>query len=462
MAPATAEKLQTPYWEPELVEQLPQLPLVINVAEMMEDQLVRNRAERFIHFVGSQVTNKHIEEIPRAPRPTSLMDMIHQAAAGNELALRGVIMNVHTDVVERTLKAGHVSVPIEMEEAGDGSIVQNTQSLQDIQANNHLYASDISEMQLRSKAEANNIFRLENANRMGLLEDYWFVERSRPADDMSPEAAKKAGFFIDTMTVGLRGTTKQNGKIVMQPAVVAGKRDINAPRHDEEAIVQVDAVFGVDSTGKTATEILDSPLLIHKSLMPNGIIDLVALYDRALGDTFFGEDKPRQEYLAYREECYERERNFEPTVQKIVADLLEESNSIIAPKQAIERLNKLSGKHMIELAVLDRTIDANVFGPASAHHVRVARQEITHGNFEQARIEINQAVQKDESRSCPSGAGASNSSNGGAEGSSGEGGGDSDEHGSLEFECPHCHRTNRRTPGTLLTNCQKCGGDVRC
>ncbi len=37
-----------------------------------------------------------------------------------------------------------------------------------------------------------------------------------------------------------------------------------------------------------------------------------------------------------------------------------------------------------------------------------------------------------------------------------------DKYGSLTFECPHCHNTNTRPFGQLISHCQHCGGDVRC
>ena len=37
-----------------------------------------------------------------------------------------------------------------------------------------------------------------------------------------------------------------------------------------------------------------------------------------------------------------------------------------------------------------------------------------------------------------------------------------DEYGSLEFDCPHCGRSNTRPYGQLISECQKCGGDVTC
>ncbi len=46
----------------------------------------------------------------------------------------------------------------------------------------------------------------------------------------------------------------------------------------------------------------------------------------------------------------------------------------------------------------------------------------------------------------------------------GSGGGlvESDQYGSLEFECPKCKKTNTRPKGQLIPNCQHCGQDVRC
>lgn len=38
----------------------------------------------------------------------------------------------------------------------------------------------------------------------------------------------------------------------------------------------------------------------------------------------------------------------------------------------------------------------------------------------------------------------------------------SDEYGSLEFSCPSCGGTNTRPFGTLISNCQHCGANVRC
>lgn len=37
-----------------------------------------------------------------------------------------------------------------------------------------------------------------------------------------------------------------------------------------------------------------------------------------------------------------------------------------------------------------------------------------------------------------------------------------DKYGSLEFDCPHCHKNNTRPYGQLIPNCRHCHKDVRC
>lgn len=39
---------------------------------------------------------------------------------------------------------------------------------------------------------------------------------------------------------------------------------------------------------------------------------------------------------------------------------------------------------------------------------------------------------------------------------------ESDQYGSLEFECPKCNKTNKRSRGGLIPNCQHCNADVSC
>lgn len=65
----------------------------------------------------------------------------------------------------------------------------------------------------------------------------------------------------------------------------------------------------------------------------------------------------------------------------------------------------------------------------------------------------------EKSFSCP---GTSLGLNGILEGSSLSLNSSEDQYGSLRFTCPKCGVTNTRPYGHLLTNCQHCGGDVRC
>lgn len=81
-------------------------------------------------------------------------------------------------------------------------------------------------------------------------------------------------------------------------------------------------------------------------------------------------ERPRQDYVQYLEQCKERERQFEPTVQKIVDDLLALAPVIRSPLEAVERLHEVSEKHTLDRALTDYTIDVRVFGKSRARPSR--------------------------------------------------------------------------------------------
>jgi hypothetical protein len=196
-----------------------------------------------------------------------------------------------------------------------------------------------------------------------------------------------------------------------------------------------------------AAELLDTPLLIHKSVLPGGVVDLVERYDAAAGDTFFGEAKPRQDYRQYRQKCAEREEGFKPTVENIVNELIAEASTITSRPMAADRLHKISEKHTVKLAGQDKTINPEVFGISAAAHIEMARWHNEMGNGQQASAELEVAVQKAESYSCPSGKGTSSDKQEG-----------SDESGDCEFvskECPECHKKNVKTSVKKISGTRK-------
>jgi hypothetical protein len=446
MAAAAAE-LQTVSTEifeaPLYAEAVPLLP---------EDIFTRRRAARFI---GACVVSGETVFAPESSQPIeSLHDAIHMAAEGDPIARKMVETNVRTDVIERTIKTGHV-IKVEMMVNEAGQILQYGQSMESVQANSLRFAAGSWQMRERTEAEATNSFRIEDLHRAGLLEDNYFVVLSRAADNMTESEMKKAGFFTETMSCAMQLTTAEGEGLSTESAFVSGVRVSDAGRHDESTVIELGRRLGVDLSGKTAAEVINTPLLVPKSLLPNGAIDLVRLYDDAVGGTFFGEDRPREDYLQYRELCDERERMFQPKIEAITRELIAEAAQITSRPQAARRLHKLSEKHMVEQAAFDDSIDARVFGETAASHIRAARKLYERGDYDQALRAVGRAKSTAESSSCPTGAllsesGDSESENGDTKGSSLD----------CEFiskKCPMCGEKNVKTKVTKSRISGSCG-----
>ena len=455
---ATAEVLQD-------YERLEYIPRVVNIAEMPEDRLVRARAERFIRGVGKSalktVDIEPVQEVESSPQINSLHEAIHGAAWGDENARNLVTKNFYTDVVERIYKKGNIT-KTDLNINEDGEIVQFGQSMQSVYENSLIYASATPKIRQRSEAEARNGFRLQQAIQQDVLDDHYFVVISRCADDMTESELKENGFFADSKTTVIQATTKDQDGLAMASAFVAGVRSTGQERHDGVTIEAMADELGVDYGGKSSVQIIDEPLLIHKSLMPNGVADLVKLYDKHAGGTFFGEDRPVQDYQEYEKYCQSREDNLAPTVNSIVNQLIVEAADIQSPIDAVKRVNELSGQTLVRHAIkVDKTIDPMVFGEISAVHINEAREYAAHGHHELARDAENLAQNTQKSSSCASALEKANSSNSiasntiGGEGSLGT---EKDEAGlaaSSNIRCINC-RKNVKKAEVVKKDCWEC------
>lgn len=420
-------------------------PMVLAVAENDSDLESRVRTTGFI---GSVVTNSEVVLSLTDQRPYSLHDAITEASNGKTEAISMVRRNVATDIVERTIKSGHITkVPLEI--GKDGCFLQSGQSIADIQRNSLLHASENPKIRSRTEAEIRNMFRIDKTRAQGLLEDYAFVVFSRAPDDMSEEEASKVGFFSDTMSCAIQLTTVENGNPSVESAFVAGKRSWENARHDKATIGKVGDELGVDFHGKDATELLDYPVLIHKSLIPNGVIDIVNIYDRCAGGTFFGESKPKQDYLEYLQTCRQREADLQPQIQKITSQLISEAPTIKSPKEASRRLAKLSEGEMLERSIADKSINPRVFGEAAAWRIEQARYYLDNGQTNMLSDIIYQAKTVAVSSSCPGGV-SGNETTGvfGESSASSKKSNSSNKLEDCEFvskECPKCHKKDVKT-----------------
>jgi len=378
----------------------------ISVPEMQEDIFTRQRAERFIQKFTHQAMQECVSletDGNYETKPSSfnnLMEAIHAAKDGDPEARKMIYENVRTDVVERTIKTGHLT-KVNLETNNQGQLLQFGQTMESVYANALMNTPADSKMMERSQAEARNGFRIENLNRQGVLEDYNFVVFSMAADNMSQAEMKKAGFFTETMSMAIQVTSADGAKLSTETAFVSGKDPGQNTRHDKQAMAKVGHSLGVDYQNKSAAEVINTPILVHKSMMPNGVIDMVKLYDESLGGTFFGEHKKREDYVKYASDCKKREQGFNGKVSAITDEIVNNSHNVWSPNEATKLLHEVSEKHMVDYAIKDETIDAMVFGEKAAGHIQEARQAHKEGRLSDVAMHQSVAEITAESSSCP-------------------------------------------------------------
>lgn len=434
----------------EILNQIEHQPAVLVASEFDSLLAIKARAAR---LAGSVVLNETVVLDDQQPYH-SLLEGIKKAAQGDNLAYQLVKANVASDVIERTIKAGFITPKIHLDINQDGSLSQYGQSYLSIQANSLLHSKHHEVMRSRTEAEARNAFRLEEMARRHSFEDYSLAVFSR-AEDLA-----EYGFFTDTMSCAIQLTAKDDQGVATESAFVAGIDSQKKP-HDEQAVIELYKLLaGVDISGLSPAEIIDRPLLIPNSLIPNGVIDLVKLYDLVSGDKFFGLDKPKQDYLSYKQHCLRRENDYLDTSLKIIRQLIAESDRLKTPLDASQRLHQLSEQYTLEMTVYNHSIDPRVFGRVAAAHLIEARLAMEHGIASRATSELTKAIKTANSSSCPSAYRRKNndSKDGLKDIASGE-----DEHGSLSFVCPNGH-TNIRQPHKLIAACQHkgCRAKVKC
>ncbi len=386
--------------------QPPEIPRAILVTELPQEAMVRRRSDRFIQTAGSLALQNHVQveydrrEVLPETEMTSLMDAIHRAGWGDKEARQFIFNNVLTDMFERAIKAGLI-MKAKLSIDQDGSTNQHGQTMQTTNYNALRFASANKAIRGRSEAETRNNFRLESLRRQGLLKDNYFVVISRCADDIPFEDLADNGFFGETISCSIQATTDESGQSITESAFVAGVAKPGEEPHDEQTVINFGNALSLDFAGKSATEIIDLPFLVPKTMMPNGVIDLVQLYDICAGGTFFGESKPAQDYLDFVKFCQQREAEFKPMAEKITHQLISEAANILTPLAAIKRLHKLSEEQMVRRSIKDDTINPRVFGSEAASYIEQARIHVALGNTELADAALDKAIETAKSYSCP-------------------------------------------------------------
>lgn len=460
LSPPRVDTLALPV-EAELLQDLN-----LRLASLQHESMVR--ANRLIEKVGSVALSQEVSKEPTM----HLLEATKRAYSGNDPEALGLVrQNVRTDVIERAFKAGHI-MKVHQRRNVRGQIVQHGQTAEQIQENTLRYANGNPRMKARTKAETTNMYYLEALAREGLLEDNYAVVVSL-CPTLDDQTLDKLGFFSFSKSLVIQATTAEGLNVTTESAFIAGVEKEGGPRKDHATAAAFGRQHGKDWQGLDDAQIIQQVLLVPKSQMPNGVVDLVKQWDDLNGGTFFGQAKPRQDYLQYLQQCRERERNFEPTVQRIAAALITQAPYLRTPTEATKALNKLSGAHVLEQALKDTSIDARVFGGKAAIDLEEARFHHAQGNTHQAHLAMSNAHKNNASGSCPS-------TVAGVMGDISpfhedgrlktpdelakerlEAVKDSDEMGSLKFSCQNGH-ANRRRRGELIPNCTTCGVEVAC
>ena len=415
-------------------------PATLVANELEAESAIRSKVA---WLAGSLAMNEAVNLNINQPF-NSLYDGIKQAALGDPLAYQLVQTNVTTDVIERTIKAGFVLPKVHLDIGLDGSLSQNGQGYLTIQANSLAQTKHHPIMRARTEAEARNAFRIEELARRNTLEDYSVVVFSRA------ENLADCGFFTETMSCAIQVTSKDGQGVAIESAFVAGK-DSQGNLHDQSAVEAIyNHLAGVDISGLSPAEIIDKPLLIPNFLIPNGVIDLVKLYDDVCNNKFFGLDKPREDYLSYRDKCLLQQDKYLGVSLKIIQQLIAEAGSLKTTLEATQRLNQLSERYTLAMALDDHSIDPRVFGLIAANHLIEARLAMDQGLIAIANNELKLAIKTAKSSSCPM-----TNLTGNVVGEDE----DEDEYGSLVFICSNGH-VNERPPHILIDKCQHEGCDA--
>lgn len=369
------DSLQRPHLRlveaPPLAELLDQLPVY---------EYSHARARRFIGHVA--MDDVYIDPCEEEAPNTSLLEAINRSNSGDEEAMASVQMNTHIAVVEAMIKSGHITkVPMTLNEHGNW--LQHGQAMLHVHANalrtqivqKHQGIKD------RTEAETVNGHAIEDLGRMGTLDTHYvfvpslFPEETEISFDV---ATKDAGFFGDTKTAAFQITSTDGAEGQVESAFVAGVTEKGGRRHDIEVMRRMYTLAGYDANDWMPLDFLKNPLLIHKSNLPNGIADIVELYDELASEIaeeklFFGQNVESHEYATYADASKVREDGLQSVTDEVVSTLLSRSHELTTPESAIELLAQLVGPLGVEYAVFDHSIDANVFGHEAAQLIHQAR-----------------------------------------------------------------------------------------
>jgi hypothetical protein len=393
--------LMTPDGQPVAVEaeSLPQFP---------------ESAHRFQQLLGS-VALKGSVEPPAAPTEKyNLLEAIHTANTGSKEAEAMLDINIGTAVTEACFKYDHVT-KIAMQLNENGELVQFGQTMSEFQFNAIAYRQNRHEkLQAVTRMEALNGHCIEDLARDGRLKDYHYIVSSLVPQDVPEKDLKQEGYFLNTLTFVTQATTENaDGAIETQSGFSKG----TAASEKASFATRVDRRFDIEAVSRVRQRLGLAPvattedalrgILVHKSVLPNGVVDFMRMIDEETAEIAGVPLKSADYYDKLIPKSLEREQSLAGTKQLVKEALLASAPQLRTPMEAVQRIWDLTKEFTVIAAVDNHHIDASIFGQETAHQINETRHFLSIGDAVSAQLALRHAVEVAVISGCGGGAGAS-------------------------------------------------------
>lgn len=406
------------------------------VAQLVEEQTAEH--------LGNLAVRSLVEVEP--VNETTLMAAIDMARLGDEASRRVVGNNVATDLVERSFKIGQTKVFLSVGEQG---LEQEGRPMIDIHTNTLANTYLNTEMYQRTVNQLSNSYLFNELLPTGIFASHNALVIEPCTMD---EATKRDfNFFTGTDSLSMQLLSVEGHAATLQTAFVAGKRRADSERHDMATIHAMAAEKGIELIPTSVNGMVKYVMLVPKEEY-SVVEDVVADYDRVGGGTFYGQDKPQQDYHQFAQECYARNESFHDIVEQITNQLISEAHAFDTPLEAIERLDYLSERLLVRRAKTDINIDALVFGRQAAAYIEQAREFAAQGNEEAAEEAMVKAQRTANSGSCPLFKSSERSEDDPDD--------DAEQSSSKWMKCPHCEAKVFADPCASYISCWDCKAKV--
>lgn len=370
---------------------------------------------RFQQLLGSIAVNGEVTiDAPKPPNMT-ILSALHEAKRGSKQAEAMLDINIATTVTEACFKYDHVT-KIAMQLNEHGELIQFGQTMQEMHHNAIAYRQE-RHKKLRdvTHIEALNGHCIEDAAKTNLLNDYYFIVDSLVPQDVPEQDLQNEGYFLNTLTFVTQGTTREADAVTTESIFSKGTTAAEsesfarriAQRHDLASVSRVRQRLGLP-TVETTEDALKG-VFIHKSLLPNGLIDYKRMLDQEASNVASVRIKTDAYYEQLPQRSKEREQSLQGTKQMVKEALLQAADTIHSPMEAVQRLWDFTKEFTVIAAVENRHIDARIFGKKAAAQIEESRVQMNLGNIIEAQIALRQAVQVAIISGCGGGSGGKKS-----------------------------------------------------